>query len=110
MTDKKNLTVDQKTIERLATYHEAMAKQITRQNRWKKENRTQILLVVKPEEKERWKTAAAAAGQSLQAYIVSAIEARITAAETITDKENENHDSNNTITGQADTQSSAQGI
>ena len=110
MTDKKNLTVDQKTIERLATYHEAMAKQITRQNKWKKENRTQILLVVKPETKEKWKAAAAAAGQSLQAYIVSAIEARITAAETNTEKENEIHDSISTITGQSDTENSTQSV
>ena len=108
MTDKKNLTVDQKTIERLTAYQEAMTKQITRQNKWKSENRVQISLVVTPETKARWKAAAEANGMKLHGYIVQKMN-EIT-AETNTEKENKNHDSNNTITGQTDTQSSAQNV
>ncbi|MBQ9050592.1 MAG: hypothetical protein IJ126_08355 [Lachnospiraceae bacterium] len=44
---------------------------------YKKKNYARIVLELKPEEKEKWKEAAAAENKSLQSYIKDAVNAEI---------------------------------
>ena len=48
-----------------------------RQNKWEREHRARIIVVTTPEERDRIRESAEAKGQSLNAYILQAVQDRM---------------------------------